>query len=215
MSNYLKEKQMVINAGKNMKHHGLTVGTWGNISVRTKDGKYSVITPSGVDYDTITPEMMCVVDMEGNVIQGSKKPSIETGLHINIYKVREDVNAVVHTHAVYSTAAAANRMEVPPVLDELAQAIGGTVKTAEYGLPGSKELADNCVKALGDKMAVLLANHGAVCVGDDLPAAFKVCDVLEKGLQIYALAKILGEPIILEEDDVKIMRNFFKNSYGK
>lgn len=214
MSEYLQAKESVINAGQDMYKNGWVVGTWGNISVRTKDKKHVVITPSGVNYNLITPAQMCVVDLTGNLIEG-EKPSIETGLHVQIYQNRNDVNAVIHTHAIFSSAVAVNHMEVPPILDEMAQTIGGTVKTADYGLPGSPQLAANCVKALEDKMAVLLANHGAVCVGKNLTEAFNVCTVLEKSLQTYFYAKILGSPIPLQGKDVLFMRNYFKNSYGK
>lgn len=214
MENYIEEKKMVIEAGKDMLKRSWTVGTWGNISVRTKDKKYMVITPSGVDYEVITPEMMSLVSMDGELISG-KKPSIETGLHLEIYKNRQDVNAVVHTHSVYTGAVASTRITVPPILDEMAQIIGGEVKTAEYALPGSKELAHNCKEALGDKMAVLLANHGGVSVGKDLKEAFKITSVLEISLKSYFIAKVIGNPVVLDDKDVNFMRDFFMNSYGK
>ncbi|MCY6370783.1 class II aldolase/adducin family protein [Clostridium ganghwense] len=214
MNNYMEEKRMVIEAGKTMLNSGLTVGTWGNLSVRTADGKYIVITPSGVDYEKITPEMMSLVDMDGKLVSG-KKPSIEAGLHLGIYKKREDVNAVIHTHSIYTCAVAATRTDVPAVLDEMAQIVGGGIKTAKYGLPGSQELASNCAEALGDRMAVLLANHGGVCVGKDLKDAFKITNVVEVSLKSYCLAKSIGNPVALDDKDVNFMRDFFLNSYGK
>lgn len=214
MDNYLKEKELVIQAGKDMLNRGWVVGTWGNISVRTEDGRCMVITPSGVDYDLITPEGMCVIDLDGNLLSG-EKPSIEWGLHLKVYQTRKDVGAVVHTHSTYASAIAALRETVPPVFDEMAQIIGGELKTARYALPGSQELAENCVQALEDRMAVLLANHGAVCVGKDLKEAFKVSDVLEKVLQSYILARSIGEPVVLEEREVQMMRDYFNNVYGK
>ncbi|MCY6483412.1 class II aldolase/adducin family protein [Clostridium aestuarii] len=214
MCNYIEEKKMVIEAGKKMLNSGLTVGTWGNLSVRTKDKKYMVITPSGVDYEKITPEMMSLVDMDENLVSG-KKPSIEAGLHLGIYKNREDVNAVIHTHSIYTCTVAATREDVPPVLDEMAQIVGGGIKTAKYGLPGSPELARNCVEALDDRMAVLLANHGGVCVGKDLQDAFKITNVVEVSLKSYCLAKAMGNPVALDDKDVDFMRDFFLNKYGK
>ncbi|MEA4828319.1 class II aldolase/adducin family protein [Clostridium sp. JNZ J1-5] len=214
MGNYLKEKNDVIQAGKSMLKEGYTVGTWGNISVRSDDGKYMIITPSGVDYEIITPEMMSVVDMDGNLISG-KKPSIEAGLHLAIYKKRQDVNAIMHSHSIYTCAIAATREEVPPVLDEMAQIVGGGIKVAEYALPGSAELAENCVTALGDRMAVLLANHGGVCVGRDMKDAYKITKVVEVSLQSYCLAKSIGSPVTLSDEQVGFMRDFFLNAYGK
>lgn len=214
MNNYSEEKELVIEAGKTMISSGLTVGTWGNISIRTSDGKYMIITPSGIDYETITPEMMSIVNMKGELVSG-EKPSIESGLHLGIYKKREDVNAVIHTHSIYTCAIAATRMDVPPVFDEMAQIIGGGIKTAKYALPGSQELAQNCVEALGDKMAVLMANHGGVCVGKDLEGAFKITNVLEVSLKSYCLAKSIGNPVVLHDKDVEFMREFFLKKYGK
>lgn len=197
-----------------MLKEGYTVGTWGNISVRAQDGKYMIITPSGIDYETITPEMMSVVDIDGNLISG-KQPSIEAGLHLSIYKKRLDINAVMHSHSVYTSAVACTRQDVPPVLDEMAQIIGGGIKVAKYGLPGSPELAKNCVDALEDKMATLLANHGGVCVGRNLAEAYKITGVLEVCLKSYCLGKIIGVPVALEKDNVDFMRNYFLNDYGK
>ncbi|WP_097028170.1 class II aldolase/adducin family protein [Clostridium peptidivorans] len=214
MESYLKEKNEVIQAGKAMLNEGYTVGTWGNISVRSDDGKYMIITPSGVDYEIITPEIMSVVDMEGNLVSG-KKPSIETGLHLAIYQNRPEINAIMHSHSIYTCAIAATREEVPPVLDEMAQIVGGGIKVAEYGLPGSQELAENCVKALGDRMAVLLANHGGVCVGRNIKEVYKITKVVEVSLQSYCLAKSIGSPVTLSKDQVDFMRNFFLNAYGK
>lgn len=214
MSNYLKEKSEVIKAGQAMLNAGYTVGTWGNISVRSDDGKYIVITPSGIPYEDLTPEIVSVADLEGNLLSG-KKPSIETFLHLGIYKKRTEINAVVHTHSVYTCAVAMTRQDVPPILDEMAQIIGGGIRVAKYALPGTMELAANCAEALGDRMAVLLANHGGVCVGKDLNEAFKITKVLEVSLQSYCLGKIIGTPVPLSQEQVEKMRDYFLNDYGK
>ncbi|MFZ7101769.1 MAG: class II aldolase/adducin family protein [Peptococcaceae bacterium] len=214
MEKYSEEKLQVIEAGKQMLRNGWVVGTWGNISIRTEDGKCMVITPSGVDYELITPESMCVIDLKGNLVTGVR-PSIESELHLKIYQTRADVNAVIHTHSTYASALAALRITVPPVFDEMAQIIGGEIRTAEYALPGSRELADHCVKTLGNVMAVLLANHGAVCVAENLPGAFKICHVLEKVLESYILARSVGEPVVLKQEDVAFMRDYFTNVYDR
>lgn len=214
MEKYLNEKKSIIQAGKDMISNDWTVGTWGNISVRSNDGENVIITPSGVDYNVITTEMMSVADMNGNLISG-KKPSIELELHTKIYLNRPDVNAIVHVHSPYTCAFACTRTNIPPVFDEMAQIIGGEVKTAKYAIPGTSELADNCVDALGDKMATLLANHGGVAVGKTLEEALKVTEVLEKSLQSYAIAKSFGTPVVLDDEAVNMMRDFFLNKYGK
>lgn len=214
MERYLKEKESIIKAGKDMVKNNWTVGTWGNISVRSEDGECVIITPSGIDYNIITVEMVSVIDKDGNLLSGNK-PSIETPLHLAIYKNRPDVGAVVHVHSPYTSAIACTRTNIPPVFDEMAQILGGGVETAEYALPGSDELANNCVKALGDRMAALLANHGGVAVGKDLDEALKIVEVLEKCLMSYAIAKSFGTPIPLGDDEIMFMRKFFMNHYGK
>ena len=105
--------------------------------------------------------------------------------------------------------------DIPPVIDEAAQAMGGDVKTAEYALPGTKELAQNALAALGNGAACLLANHGAVCVGKDANAAFKVCNVLEMTAHIYYRARSIGEPEPISRENVEYMRDFAANRYGQ
>ena len=123
---------------------------------------------------------------------------------------------MIHTHPIYSQVFAALHRSIPAVIDEAAQALGGEVETAEYALPGTQELAENTIKALGkDKMACLLANHGAVCLGEDLGKAFKTCAVLEMTAQIYHMALQIGTPHIIPADKVAFMREFVANHYGQ
>lgn len=207
----------VIAAGKRMLGSDLTVETWGNISVRSETGEIC-ITPSGMPYHEITSSDLVFLDAEGNVTEGNRIPSIETQMHVLIYQNRPDVQAILHTHPVASTVFGVLRKPIPVITDEIAQAIGGEISVAEYALPGTKELAENAVKALGEKNACLLANHGAVCVGKDLAACFKVATVLETGSEIYQKALAISNgarPVELKADDVKAMYDFAQNRYGQ
>ena len=208
--------EAVIAAGQRMLESNLTVETWGNISVRTEEG-IICITPSGMAYQEITPSDLVFLDLEGSVCDGSRIPSIETQMHVRIYQSRPDVYAILHTHPVASTVFGVLRKPIPVITDEIAQAIGGEISVADYALPGTDLLAENTVKALGEKNACLLANHGAVCVGKDLNACFKAAIVLETGAEIYqkALAVSGCEPVELKEDDVKAMYDFAQNHYGQ
>ena len=209
-------RQRLIEAGKQMLEKKLTVETWGNLSLRDPDTGLVYLTPSAMAYHTIEPEDVAVVDLEGNLISGRRKPTIEMGLHLQLYRTRPEINAVIHTHPVQSQVFAVLRRPIPPIIDEAAQVLGGTVPVAQYALPGTKELADNVGAAMeGRVRACLMANHGAVCVGESMEQAFKVCAVLEMTAEIYQRALMLGQPHILSDDLVDEMWDFANNRYGK
>ena len=210
-------KQLTVDAGLRLINSGLTVATWGNISARDPEKDLVYLTPSGMDYSVITPDDIVVCDMDRNVVEGSRKPTIEKDLHIESYRARPDINAIVHTHAVDSTVFACMGEDIPVITDEAAQVLGGPVKRAEYALPGTMDLAYNCVKALGkDSMACLLQSHGAVCLGFDMNEAFRVSKVLEMTALIYYKIRSIGARALpMSEEDIAFMRDFMKNKYGQ
>jgi len=210
-------KKLIVESGLRMLNSGYTVETWGNISFRDKETNLVYLTPSGMDYTIVTQDDIVVCDLDGNIVEGTKKPTIETGLHLAIYKARPEVNAVVHTHPMYSMVFSCCGEDIPLVIDEAAQTLGGTVKTAEYALPGSPELAQNCVEALGTQSnACLLKSHGAVCVGEDMDSAFKVSKVLEVTAEIYQMIRAIGKtPYKISDENIVAMQDFVKNVYGQ
>jgi len=212
---YEEIRQQVIDAGIQMLNSSMVVGTWGNISARVPGENYIAITPSGVDYDTITPGDIVILDMDGNIVDGNKKPSIEYNLHIAIYKNRDDVNAVVHTHSTYCTAFAIARKSIPGSAEDLVQIVGGDVKVTEYVLPGTKELGEAAVKALEGRNAVILANHGCLGAGKDLKETLKIVSVVEKSAKATIFANILGGVVELSQEDIDFMRDFYLNHYGQ
>ncbi len=198
-----------------MSNTDLTIETWGNISLRNPETHEIYLTPSGMAYDTLAEDDICVLDNNGNILVGSRKPSIEKMLHILIYQNRKDVNAILHTHPLSSTVFSVLHQSIPVITDEMAQAIGSEVKCADYALPGSMKLATNALDALGNSQAVLLSNHGAVCVGKDMKECFKVAKVLETSAKIYYNALSIGTPISIKQNDVDWMRDFALNHYGQ
>jgi L-fuculose-phosphate aldolase len=208
-------KKAVVETGVTMVQQGLTVGTWGNVSIRDAETGLIYITPSGVDYEDIQAEGIVVLNDKAETVDGSLKPSIEKEMHIAIYNAREDVNAIVHSHPIYSSALGANRMELPGISEDFVQIVGDKVICTEYALPGSPELARNAVKALGDRNAVFLSNHGTLCVGKDLKDALRISRVVEKAAQIYILAKSIGTPHLISEENIKAMQYFARNIYGQ
>lgn len=212
----MNEKTLLIESGKKLLHEGFTVETWGNISVRGEDGLV-YITPSGMDYDTCTEDDIVVMTLDGTVVDGHRVPSIENGLHRAVYAARPDVNAIVHTHPIFSTVFSAMGENIPLIIDEAAQALGDEVRTAHYALPGTDELAQNCAAALGQKAnACLLQSHGAVCVGRDMKSAFKTARVLEMTAEIYYRIRSVGGKFIpISPEHIAAMQDFVAHRYGQ
>lgn len=215
MSENTNYKQILLQAGIEMQKRDLTVETWGNISVRDPETGKIYLTPSGMAYDTLQESDVCVLDEAGNVIEGTRKPSVEKMLHVLIYQNRKDVQAILHTHPVNSTVFGVLHQTIPVITDEMAQAIGGPVQCAEYALPGSMELAENVMHALGNVQACLMANHGAVCVGKDMKECFKVATVLETSSDVYQKALAVGKPQEISKENADWMRDFAVNHYGQ
>ncbi|MEA5017076.1 MAG: class II aldolase/adducin family protein [Candidatus Limiplasma sp.] len=210
-------KQLIVESGVKMLQGGYTVETWGNISYRDPETQRVYITPSGMDYATLAEEDVVVVDLQGNILEGGRRPSIETGLHCAIYRARGEINAVIHTHPIYSMVFSCTGEDIPLLMDEAAQCMGDTCYTAEYALPGSPELAQNCVKALGEKAnACLLKSHGAVCLGGDMKSAFRVVKVLEVTAQIYQMIRSMGGCYCpISQENIEKMQYFVCNLYGQ
>ena len=127
-----------------------------------------------------------------------------------IYKSRKDIGGIVHSHSVYALAVASSRKTVPVFLDEMFSEIGGDLEVSEYALPGSDDLASNIVKKLGDKNAVLLANHGAACCGKNLEEAFWIAETVEKICKIFVLSSALGGVHALPEEGVEYQRMMYE-----
>jgi L-fuculose-phosphate aldolase len=197
-----------------MMSTGLVVGTWGNVSRRCSPESFQ-ITPSGVPYSELLLEDLVVVDLQTGSCSGRLRPSTEAPLHAAIYRMRPDVGAIVHTHSPYAAVFAVNRAEIPPLMEEMAQLVGGIVRVARYAASGSAELAEGAVAALQDGAAVLLANHGLVGVGRTLKDALTVCQVVEKSAQVFLWARLSGTPHLLGEQEVLELRRGFLQNYGQ
>lgn len=212
----LNYKKLIVESGKRMLDSGLTVETWGNISVKDFDTGLIYLTPSGMNYSSITEADVVVCDADGNIIEGFRKPTIEKGLHTAVYKSRSEIGAIIHTHPIYSMVYATQGKDIPIITDEAAQALGDITRCTEYALPGSNELAQKCVLALGAKSnACLLNSHGAVCLGKNMDSAFKTAKVLEMTAQIkYMIEATGGKPVGISDENISIMQEMAK-SYGQ
>jgi len=208
-------KKLIVNTGRKLYKQNLTIGTWGNISVLDPDTDLVYIKPSGMNYNEIDLEDIMVIDKKGKIVEGFRKPSIEMPMHLSIYNARKDVKAIVHYHPIYSSVLAVTGFSLPGICEDFVQIVGEKVLCAKYALPGSEELAKNAVVSLGNRNAVFLLNHGTLCVGRDIKEAMKVCYVVEKTAHIYILSKNVGKCRVIPEEDIKVMQDFAKNSYGK
>ncbi len=207
-------REEVVAMGKELINRKLVAGSWGNISVKIADGVYAV-TPSGRGYANQKPDDIIIIDDACNKLDGELTPSSESKLHTAIYNACPEAKAIIHTHSIYASALAAMRKPVPAIIEDIVQIIGGRVECAEYALPGTQELADNAVKAMNGRKAVLLANHGAVCWGKDLADALIVCEILEKAAQIAIICQSCGGAVELSNEDAEIMHSFYEEHYSK
>ncbi|NLD04617.1 MAG: class II aldolase/adducin family protein [Synergistaceae bacterium] len=213
MANDLETRKEIIRIGILLSEKGLVQGTGGNISCRTEKGL--LITPSGMDYRVLVPEDIVLMSLKGKVLEGVKKPSIEKDMHMKIYLSKKDINAVIHTHSVYATAMAAARLPLYPITDNQVALFCGTVPVADYAPIGTKELAENAVRTLADGSGILLANHGALCVGKDLAEALIRCEMLEVFSKIFILAKAAGGGVVLSDEQVRCEAEDLKKRYGQ
>lgn len=204
-------KNKVVELCKKISQEGLVKGTWGNVSLKDENKIY--ITPSGYPYEKMVDEDIAIIDLEGRVLEGFRVPSSEYKLHIAIYKNRSDVNCVLHTHPIYSSIVSIVRDYIPPLIEDGIMICGEKINVARYGEPGSWELANNAVKALGTNNAVILKNHGLVTVGANETEALTASIVAEKTAQIYIEALKIGNISILSEEEARNLRNKYLSSY--
>jgi len=213
MENIDPIKQQILEGGQRLLKEGLVARTWGNISIRV-DETHMLITPSGRPYEELTPDDIVLVNYHTSAFEGSVKPSSEKELHCEIYRTRKEIHAVIHTHQMNASTVAAAHREVPPILDDMTQIIGPTVRVAEYALPSTKKITKKTVKALKGRNAALMANHGAVCVGRDLDEAFVVCQVLEKACKAFIEAEFLGGAKTINKFEAHLMHQFYLRKYS-
>jgi len=185
-------KERVLATAKKLLAKGLVEGTAGNISARMDDGSIC-ITPSSIDYEEMTLEDLVVIDLDGNVLEGTKAPSSEKLLHLACYKAHDDVGAVIHSHPVYATMFAIAQQPIPSCIDEFTIYVGGEVPVTEYAMSGTDHVGENAAKLLSDRSAALLANHCIVDVAGSPEKALHVTALVERSAQIVWGARVLGQ----------------------
>jgi L-fuculose-phosphate aldolase len=203
----------VVRAAQAMDQAGFAPSKSGNVSCRYRDG--ALITPSGLPYARMQPEDIVEIDLQGQVRSGAGKPSSEWPFHTSIYRARADAQAVVHTHSPKATALSCARRGLPAFHYMIALAGGADVRCAEYATFGTQELADNAVRALDGRKAVLLANHGVIAIAATPDSALTIAAEIENlAGQYLALLQAGLEPVILDEAEMARVAARFA-SYGK
>lgn len=212
MSSDLKIRKQIIDAVRAFTAHNLGVGTSGNLSARSDNG--FVVTPTGVPYNKLEPDSLVEMNDSGEIIGGDLQPSSEWRFHKDIYVNRKEAGAIVHVHSPFATAIACNRREIPAFHYMVAIAGGDSIRCADYATFGTSELSEHVVRAIEDRKACLLANHGQIAFDKDVPSAFKMAEEVEELAKQYYHSLQMGEPVILEKDEMQTVLEKFK-TYGK
>lgn len=185
--------QAVLETAQAMYAKGLVEGTAGNVSGRVGDGTLC-LTPSSLGYEAMRASDLIFVDAGGDVVAGDGHPSSEKALHLACYRQWSEVGGVVHCHPLYASMFAVARQTIPAAIEEVVIYIGGNVEVCDYHLTGSDDLGEAVAAALGERSAVLMANHGLVTVGRDPADALHAALVVERTAHIVWGARLLGTP---------------------
>ncbi|MBO8162685.1 MAG: class II aldolase/adducin family protein [Brevibacillus sp.] len=208
-------KQLVWELNLELPKNRLVTMTSGNVSARDLETGYVVIKPSGVPYERLAPADMVVVDLNGQVIEGSRKPSVDTDTHLYIYRNRDDVNGGVHTHSPYATSFAVLGQGIPPVLTSVADIFGGPVPIGPYAAVGGEQIGRAVLEHIGESPAILMKNHGVFAIGPTPELALKAAVVLEDVAKIVHLAMLKGTPLEIPEHEVARAHHYYQTMYGQ
>lgn len=207
---YAAERAQLVSVSLALVASGLNQGASGNLSIRVDNG--FLITPSGVVPEALTPEMMVKMTMDGDY-KGDIKPSSEWRFHLDLYKTRQDCAAIVHTHSTYASALSSLREDLPAFHYMVAVAGGDSVRCADYALFGTQALSDAVINAMQSRQACLMANHGLIAMGSNLDKALYIAQEIELLCQQYLVARQVGQPILLSDDEMQAVFEQFKG-YG-
>ena len=208
-------REEVVYLNQELPRNHLVTWTNGNASIRDPDTGYVAIKPSGVKFEDLTPENIVVVDINGNVIEGTKKPSSDTASHLYIFRHRPDVYSVIHTHSNYATAFAALGQPIPVYLTAQSDEIGGPIPCGRFATVGGEEIGQAALDAIGDSPVVLLKNHGVFAIGPNGEEALKAAIMVEDIARTVWLAKAIGEPQEIPPEMVAQLHHRYTHEYGQ
>lgn len=210
-------KRQIIQTGILMDRYQLIALSGGNVSVRVDDKV--LVTPSGMRYETLVEDDIVVLDLSGQVLEGTRRVSVDTEALLYIFNHLPDINAIIHTHQPYATAIGLVEDRLPCCLTTLVNTAKGEVLVADYASAASLEMGIQTVKFLKDKLSIILRNHGVVCVGADLQQALYSAIYLEEAAKTYAIARSMSDKISMLndqqiEDAIDVFRHYGQKPRG-
>ena len=208
-------RETVWRANVALPQNGLVLWTSGNASARDPETGLVIIKPSGVLFDELTPENLVIVDVNGNVVEGDLKPSVDTASHLYVYRHRPDLNGVVHTHSPYATSFAIRGESLPIYTTTSAAVFGTEIPVSDFATIGEEEIGKEIVNKIGNCTAILMRSHGVFTIGKNVMAALKNAVILEETAQYVHYAKLRGPLDPLPEEVVRRGYHVYHSSYGQ
>lgn len=208
-------KEELLQLHLELPRNGLVSWTSGNISARDKATGLVVIKPSGVRYHELTPQSMVVLDLNGRIVEGDLQPSTDTATHLYVYRHRENVGGVVHTHSPYATAWACTGKPIPVYLTAIADVFGQPIPCAPYRQIGGEEIGKEIVRSIGSSSAILMKNHGVFCIEATAEKALRAAVMVEDVARIVSIARTLGPIDELPLEEVARQHLFYLDQYGQ
>lgn len=208
-------RKRVYEANMELQYNNLVRWTSGNASAIDKETGYVVIKPSGVKYRELSPENMVIVDLEGNVIEGDLKPLVDTASHLYVYRHREDVGGIIHTHSPYATSFSVRGEDLEIYTTTSAAQFGQTIRCSNFAVIGEEEIGKEIVEKIGDNTALLIKNHGVFTIGKTVEDALKSAVLLEETAEVVHFAKLRGDLEKMDDDVVRKGYDVYHKNYGQ
>lgn len=208
-------RRQICEGNRLLPRAGLVAWTSGNVSGRDPGTGYVVIKPSGIGYEEMAPEDMVVVDLEGKIVEGHLRPSVDTPTHLYVYRHRQDVNGIVHTHSSFATAFAALGRPIPVYLTAIADEFGGPIPVGGYAKIGGEGIGQEILRSIGDSAAILMKNHGVFTIGPTVNAAVKAAVMTEDVARTVYYALQMGRPDEIPAEEVTRAHRRYVEKYGQ
>lgn len=207
-------REEVCEGNLELARNGLVAWTGGNLSARAPEGDRIVIKPSGMLYAHMRPQDMVIVALDGRVIEGEHGPSSDTASHLGIYRGRDDVMSVVHTHSTYATAWAAIGEAIPCCLTAIADEFGGDIPCGGYARIGGNEIGEEVLRSIGHSPAILMKQHGVFTIGISIIKALQAAVMVEDVAHTTWAARLMGTLLRLPENEIAANYDRYTNRYG-
>lgn len=208
-------RQLIVETNQALPRHGLVTMTSGNASGRDPKTGHIVVKPSGVAFEDLMPGQMVILDLDGSVVEGTLRPSVDAPTHLVIYRGMPEVNAIIHTHSNYATSFAALGEPIPAVLTAIADEFGGPIPCGPYCQIGEEQIGEAVVAHIGSSPVILLQNHGVFAIGATPQAALKAAVMVEDVAKTVHLALLRGKPLPIPEEEVRRAYKRYQEKYGQ